>query len=94
MGTVHYYFGGKNIKPYLGLGAGVFYVKRQFEIGLLTTNINKWQFGLAPEIGIMFPIDFDYKIIFKIKYNYAFKSGDAKALSYLGINIGILSATF
>ena len=89
LATGHYYLGdGKSIQPYLGLGAGVYYVKRSFKLGILPIESDAWQFGLAPEIGLLFPMDQGMNILLKLRYNYALESGNNKAVSYIGINLG------
>jgi hypothetical protein len=89
LATGHYYLeGGSTVQPYFGLGAGAFYIIRGFDLGILSTETNAWQFGLAPEIGFLFPVDMGFNILLKLKYNYAFESGDHKSVSYIGINLG------
>ena len=90
--TGHFYLkGGSFTQPYFGLGVGTYYVKKSLDIGIFTVDSDKWQFGLAPEIGFLFPMDLGFNIILKLRYNYAFESGDTAALSYFGINVGFAS---
>jgi len=91
LATGQYYFGGKSTQFYVGLGIGAYNILRNFDIGILATSSNVWQFGVAPEVGVLFPMDMGYSILFKIRYNYAMEAGDSKAVSYLGINIGFAS---
>jgi opacity protein-like surface antigen len=76
--------------PYAGLGIGGIKVDRRSEMGLWQHTENKWHFGLAPEIGTLIYTWGNFDILFSIRYNYAFKTGDTPAYSYLGINLGIL----
>ena len=91
LATGQYYFGGSGVQPYLGLGVGAYYIKRKFDIGILGINENTWQFGFAPEIGFLFPMDMGFNILLKLRYNYAMEAGDNKAVSYIGINVGFAS---
>lgn len=93
LATGQYYFGKSGIQPYFGLGVGAYYVKRQFDIGILSTNTNTWHFGVAPEIGFLFPMDMGFNILLKLRYNYAMEAGDSKAVSYFGINVGFASVS-
>ena len=91
LATGHFYLGGSGVQPYFGLGVGAYYIKRKFDIGILGINENTWQFGFAPEIGFLFPMDMGFNILLKLRYNYAMETGDNKAVSYIGINVGFAS---
>jgi hypothetical protein len=92
LATGHYYLkGGSVVQPYFGLGAGAYYVIRDFQLGILSINDKTWQFGLAPEIGFLFPMDMGFNLLLKLRYNYAFETGDKKSVSYIGINVGFAS---
>ena len=87
--TADYYWGSRGgARPYLGLGAGVIYNERRNDFGIFTSTSNKWQFAVAPEAGVMFPIGASLMYI-GVRYNYGFKAGDFDALQYLSINVGI-----
>jgi hypothetical protein len=49
-----------------------------------------WHFALAPEVGVSFDFTSDILLKAKLKYNNAFESKDADALSYLALNIGVV----
>jgi opacity protein-like surface antigen len=90
--TGQYYLeGGSVAQPYVGLGIGTYYVKQTFDLGILSTSRNSWRFGIAPEIGVLFPMDMGFNVLLKLRYNYAFESGDSKSVSYFGINLGFAS---
>jgi len=93
--TGHYYLGGDGsyqaTRFYAGGGAGMFAMERRMEIGVYAFQETKWHFGLAPEIGVHFPLGWETRGFASIKYNYAFKSGD-KTESWVGFNLGL--ATF
>ena len=92
--TGHYYLKGSSaVQPYLGLGAGVYYVKRKFNLGILSIDNDAWQFGFAPEVGLLFPMEPGFNLLFKLRYHYGFESGDNKAVSYLGISVGFASVS-
>ena len=90
--TGHFYFqGGAVVQPYFGLGAGVYFVKKRLNIGILSLDEDTWQLGLAPEVGFLFPMDMGFNLLLKLKYNYAFDAGKGDAVSYFGINVGFAS---
>lgn len=98
--TGHIHIGGPRsaIRPYFGIGVGTYYVIQRLEIGINAFEKNDWHFGLAPEVGFLFPTDY-VSVLTSLKYNQAFKSGepitkDNKAFSYWTINIGFLFPTY
>jgi len=87
--TGDYYFGDRGgARPYVGLGAGVIYNERRNDFGIFTSSSSKWQFALAPEAGVMFPVGASLMYV-GLRYNYGFKAGDFESLQYLSINVGI-----
>ena len=90
--TGHFYLkGGSFVQPYFGLGAGVYYVKKRLDVGIYSLDEDTWQWGLAPELGFLFPMDLGFNLLLKLRYNYAFDAGNGDALSYFGINVGFAS---
>ena len=93
--TGHYYMAKRGTtRAYAGLAAGAFFVKNRLDIGVFSFNDDSWHFGVAPEIGLEIPISLDTAGLISIKYDYAFKSGDKEAQSYVGINFGIGTYVF
>jgi outer membrane protein W len=93
--TGHYYFGEKKgFRPYAGLGLGGFVMGQRLDIGIHTFSSSQWEWGIAPEIGFVWPVDYDFSIIVNGKYNYAFTgelpTGKKINHSYLNLNIGIV----
>lgn len=71
--NVHQYFDTKKgIRPYIGLNAGGYLMHQRFDIGIYTFEENEWQWGMAPEIGVVIPLKGNGALIFTGKYNYAF----------------------
>jgi opacity protein-like surface antigen len=90
--TGHFYFkGGSFAQPYLGLGAGVYFVKRRLDIGIYTLDEDKWQFGVSPEVGLLFPVDLGFNLMLRAKYHYAFETSSADAVTYFSVNVGFAS---
>jgi len=94
--NANYFFGQRGeVRPFLGLNAGTYYISRQFDIGTTSFFEDNWHFGLAPEGGFWVPVDRRTFIIFSGRYNYAFSAGEtylkgaSTAYAYWGFNIGV-----
>lgn len=92
LATLHYYPNpdkyGDNVIHYVGIGAGVYRIEPELQIGMYAFTDENWHFGFCPEYGFMYPTETVF-VLFNIKYNYAFKSGDVEAQSYLSLRFGI-----
>ena len=89
MATMHYYFGEWNsTRLYAGGGIGANIVNQRTDVGLYVVKDEKWRFGLAPEVGVLIPINFNSSLNLSAKYQYAVKAGDSDAVSYLSFKIG------
>jgi len=89
MATMHYYFGEwDETRFYAGAGIGPQKIDQRTEVGLYSLTSNKWRFGLAPEVGVLIPINFNSSLNLAVKYQYAVKAGDAESVSYLNFKIG------
>jgi hypothetical protein len=91
--NIHRYFGQTNgIRPYVGLNAGGFINLQRFEIGILSLDENRWDWGGAPEVGVLIPLQNELTLLISGKFNYAFTGksviGTDINNSYFNINIG------
>jgi opacity protein-like surface antigen len=74
--TADYYLNRKNaIKPFIGAGAGAYYIVQRLNIGVFSQEESNWHFGLAGEAGLQFPLG-EIEGIVSARYHYAFHSGD------------------
>lgn len=90
LATVHYHWGSfGEIRPYVGLGTGVYWTNRALEMGLYRVIQKETHFGIAPMAGISVPLNRDTNFNLSGIYNYAFKTGDIPSVSSVGINVGI-----
>lgn len=91
--TSHFYF--RSFRdyplyiPYIGGGAGAYYIEEKLEIGVHTLKEKAWNFGLCLEVGTLFEFSYGY-VLLRFKYNYAFESGDVAPLSFWSIGMGIV----
>jgi outer membrane protein W len=93
--NAHRYFGKEGAaKPYVGLNAGGFIVVQRFDIGLTSLQKDHWEWGIAPEVGVVIPLNYSTKFLINGKYNYAFTgegiTGNDFKLAYLGLNAGFV----
>jgi OmpW family len=88
--NAHYYFGKSQVLPYIGLGAGAYYVETRDFMGIYYLREKAWHFGLAPEAGVEIPFgNSNTGINFAVKYNYAAKTKDTSEIAWLEIDLGI-----
>ncbi len=95
MVNVHRYFGQKRgTRPYIGVNAGAMVVIQSFELGVYGVEEDNWDWGVAPEVGIVIPTQSGAGIVINARYNWSFTfqdlQGDDKDLAYWGINIGFV----
>jgi outer membrane protein len=93
MMNYHYYFGKRGgVRTFVGLSAGGYIMLQRFGIGVTSFQNDRWEWGVAPELGIAIPYDFDGGFLISGKYNYAFTGesvfGSDINHSYLTINVG------
>lgn len=95
--TSNYYFNRKDgMKPFIGAGAGVYYIEQRFDVGVWTREAGNWHFGLMGEAGLQLPLG-DFEGFASAKYYYAFPSGDSisgedMTYQYLTVAVGVAYA--
>lgn len=89
-----YYFTDENsvVRPYAGLGIGTNWTEKRLEVGQFASTVSRWQFALAPEVGMYVPINDQFAFNFGARYNYATKAahGRVPEIQSLTFNIGII----
>lgn len=89
LATMHYHFGKfGEVRPYVGLGTGVYFTTHALEMGLYRVIEKNTQFGLAPMVGVSVPMNRDTNFNFGAIYNQAFATSKQQAVSSIGFNIG------
>lgn len=87
----NYYFNKDGVaNPYIGVGVGTYFINQRTEFGQWAVVEKNWHFGVAPEIGVVADVNPSVDMIFSVRYNHAFKAGNATDHSYLGFNIGFV----
>jgi len=100
--NAHYYAGSTyGARPFIGLNAGVTYMKQTVDVGIWSLTSDAWVMSAAPEVGIYFPtsgrtmvnLHARYYVPFSSSSLYAGGSGDA-SMSYLSIGLGFMGRPF
>jgi len=93
--TGDYYLNRKTggVKPFIGVGAGAYYIVQRVEVGVFKREASSWNFGVEGEVGLQIPFD-EIEGILAARYHYAFGagetiSGDEKDFSYVTAVIGL-----
>lgn len=75
-----YYFTGSNtaVRPFVGLGLGTSWTERRLEIGQFSSEISRWQFAMAPEVGMYIPVTSQFAFNVAAKYNYATQAANGR----------------
>lgn len=81
---------GETINPYVSLGVGTMYTRRNTDMNLYTIEQEAWNFLLQPEIGVHYMLTDVTAINLSGKFNYGFKAGSEldAAQSFFTLNLG------
>jgi opacity protein-like surface antigen len=91
LAAVDYYFKPEEkINPFVGLGIGTLYNKRNTDMNLYTIETDVWQFALRPEAGVRVMASDNVEFILVGKYFNGFKTSDSDGQSYFTFNIGMV----
>jgi len=86
-----YYFSpGEQINPFVGLGIGTMYSRRNTDMGQYTLEEEAWNFVLRPEVGLLVEVNPGLSLAVTGKYVYGFEAGDLDAQSYFALNLGFV----
>ena len=94
VGLQHFFGNKKDMRTFVGINTGVYYILQRLDMGVYRIDNDNWHFGLAPEAGLIIPLDGDASLDLGARYNYAFDSGTALGgaennfYSFWEINIG------
>jgi outer membrane protein W len=78
------------IQPYLGVGMGTYWIEQKTTMGLFSSTTDNWHFGLAPEVGVIIPVNIQSNFYVSLRYNNAFAANESINYGYLGFNVGFL----
>lgn len=76
--------------PYVALGIGTMYARRNTDMNLYTLEQEGWPFVLQPEAGVRIQAADKVGVLMNVKYLNGFTAGDFDATqSYITINLGL-----
>lgn len=89
-----FYFTDENafIRPYAGLGLGTSWCEKRLEVGQFSSTISRWQFAMAPEIGMYMPVSDQFAFNLGARYYYATKAANGRVpeIQQFSFNFGII----
>ena len=91
--SLHRYFGATGAtQPYIGVAAGGFVLIQTLRVGLSEIEDDTWEWGGAPEVGIIMPLDRGSAFVVNGRYNIAFTgqdlAGSDATLTYWSFHAG------
>ena len=90
LGGNYYLSPGEQFNPFVGLGIGTIYTRRNTDMNLYTLEQEAWNFALQPEVGFLYTLTDGAAIYVSGRYNQGFKAGNEldAAQSYFTLNVG------
>jgi hypothetical protein len=90
VGGSYYFSPGETFSPFVGLGIGTIYTRRNTDMGLYTYEQEAWNFALQPEVGFLYYMNEETALTVSGKFNQGFKAGNelTSAQSFFSLNLG------
>lgn len=90
LGGNYYLSPGEKFNPFVGLGIGTIYTRRNTDMNLYTVEQEAWNFALAPEVGFLYSLTDGAAVLVSGRFNQGFKAGNELdgAQSYFTLNVG------
>ena len=89
-----YYFTDETtfIRPYAGFGLGTSWCEKRLEVGQFSSTISRWQFAMAPEIGMYMLLSDQIGLNVGARYYYATKAANGRVpeVQQFSFNVGII----
>jgi opacity protein-like surface antigen len=80
---------GEVFNPFIGLGVGTIYTRRDIEMNLYQIPLDAWNFALQPQIGLNYTLNDRSALTVMVKYFHGFAAGQIDGhQSYLSLNLG------
>lgn len=79
---------GEDIRPYIGVGIGTMYARRNLDVGLYRLEQDPWQFLVQPEAGVSFYLSNGNALLLSANYYQGFNSKELDGQSFLTIALG------
>ena len=76
-------------RPFLGAGAGTYWIKNRTEAGVIRLEESNWHLGLMGEVGIVIKRP-SRTFMLSARYNWALENNDIEA-TYLTFSVGLIT---
>jgi opacity protein-like surface antigen len=90
----YYLSPGETFNPFVGLGIGTMYSRRNTDMSTYTLEEEAWHFVLRPEAGFIYEVSPDLGLSATAKYYIGFEAGDLPTQSYITLNFGVVFMPF
>ncbi len=92
---LYQYFGHKrSTRVYLGVNGGGYLLIQSFRIGVTEFEEDSWEWGVAPEAGVVIPLQTGLWFVTNARYNWSpmpeSLAGNDFTLSYYQLNVGFM----
>jgi len=78
-----------NFTPYFSGGLGAYKINERTDMGIYYAETKEWHFGLFPQIGLLYEINYSLSLNIFARYDYAFKTSRTTDHSFLTFGIGL-----
>jgi len=75
--------------PYFSGGLGAYKINERTDMGIYYVENKEWHFGLFPQIGLLYEINFSLSLNVFARYDYAFKTSNTTDHSFLNFGVGL-----
>ncbi len=90
--TGNFFFGDRgSTRPYIGAGAGTYWIENRTEAGVFLVERSNWHFGLLGEAGIVIPRPGGTSLTLNAAYNWGLEADDIERRYWtfsLGYSVG------
>jgi len=90
--TGNYFLGQRgSIRPYIGAGAGTYYIENRTEAGIIAITDSNWHLGLLGEAGLSIPRPGGTSLTLSARYNWGLETNDIERQYWtfsLGYSVG------
>ena len=90
--TGNYFLGDRgSVRPYLGVGAGTYWIENRTEAGVFAVEDSNWHLGLMGEAGLAIPRPGGTSLTLSARYNWGLETNDIERQYWtfsLGYSVG------
>jgi len=93
--TAEYYFIPEGtVEPYFNLGIGTMYTIRATDMGMWRLEEKAWQFGLKPELGVIYDVGMNASVKLEAKYYMGIGGSKLENQSFFALSAGMVFLIF